>query len=89
MEFLILDSCFYQRVKKNYDQLLKWLVKAVVRGFAGDKLAPPEFRVSEKRTEREIDSLLLSAQPDLKIERQLWILHNVNHEGAVKFHKNF
>ena len=33
--------------------------RAVVTGGA-----PPEFRVSEKRTEREIDSLLLSAPPD-------------------------
>ena len=34
-------------------------------------LAPPEFGVLEKRTEREIDSLLLSAPPDLKTLRQL------------------
>ena len=33
-------------MKKNYDQLLKWLVKAVVRGGAG----APEFGVSKKRT---------------------------------------
>ena len=37
---------------------------AVLRGGTGGTLAPPEFRVSEKRTEREIDSLLLSASPD-------------------------
>ena len=37
--------------------------RAVVRGGA---LAPKEFGVSEKRTEREIDSLLLSAPSDLK-----------------------
>ena len=35
--------------------------KAVVTGGA-----PPDFGVSEKRTEREIDSLLLSAPSDLK-----------------------
>ena len=40
--------------------------RAVVRGGAGDALAPPEFGVSEKRTERELDSLLLLAPPDLK-----------------------
>ena len=34
--------------------------RAVVRGGAGGALAPPEFGVSEKRTEREMDSLLLS-----------------------------
>ena len=39
--------------------------RVVVRGGAGGALAPPEFWVSEKRTEREIDSLLLSAPPDL------------------------
>ena len=33
---------------------------------AGGALAPPEFGVSEKRTERETDSPLLSAPPDLK-----------------------
>ena len=37
--------------------------RAVVRGAA---LASLEFEVSEKRTEREIDSLLLSAPPDFK-----------------------
>ena len=47
------------------------LVRAVVRGGTGGTLAPPEFKVSEKRTEREIDSLLLSAPPNLKIEQQL------------------
>ena len=41
----------------------------------GGTLAPPEFRVSEKRTEREIDSLLLPTPPDLRVE--------------VKFPKNF
>ena len=61
--------------------------RAVVRGGTGGTLAPPEFRVSE-RTEREIDSLLLSTSLDLKIEQQLWILHKSNHEGAVKFPKN-
>ena len=40
--------------------------RAVVRGGAGDALAPPEFGALEKRTEREIDSLLLSAPPCLK-----------------------
>ena len=45
--------------------------RAVVRGGTGGTLAPPEFRVSEKRTKREIDSLLLLALPDLKIKRQL------------------
>jgi hypothetical protein len=41
---------------------------AVVRGGAGagGALAPSEFGVSGKRTEREIDSLLLSAPPDFK-----------------------
>ena len=38
----------------------------VVRGGAGVALALPEFRVAEKRTEREIDSPLLSAPWDLK-----------------------
>ena len=45
--------------------------RAVVRGGTEGTLAPPEFWVSEKRKEREIDSLVLSAPPDLKIERQL------------------
>ena len=39
--------------------------RAVVRGGAGGTLAPPAFGVLEKRTEREMDSLLLSAPPDL------------------------
>jgi hypothetical protein len=34
-------------------------------------LSTPEFGVSEERTEREIDSLLLSAPSDLKTKRQL------------------
>ena len=38
----------------------------VVRGGAEGALAPPEIRALEKRTEREIDSLLLSAPSDLK-----------------------
>ena len=38
----------------------------VVRGGAGGTIAPPEFGVLEKRTEREMDSQLLSAPPDLK-----------------------
>ena len=42
------------------------LVRAVVRGIAGGALAPLEFGVSEKRTERGIESLLLSAFPTLK-----------------------
>ena len=42
------------------------LNRADVRGGAGDNLAPPEFGVSQKRTEREMDSLLLPAPPDLK-----------------------
>ena len=37
--------------------------RAVVRGGAGDALTPPEFEFSEKRTERVMDSLLLSASP--------------------------
>ena len=37
--------------------------RAIVSGGAGDALATPEFGVLEKRTEREIDSLLLSAPP--------------------------
>ena len=36
---------------------------AVDRGGA---FAPPEFEVSEKRTEREMESPLLSAPPSLK-----------------------
>ena len=40
--------------------------RAIVRGGAGVALAPPDLGVSERRTEREIDSLLLSAPPDLK-----------------------
>jgi hypothetical protein len=39
---------------------------AVVRGGAGDAFAPPEFEVSEKRTEREMESPLQSAPPGLK-----------------------
>ena len=38
----------------------------VVRGAAGVAIALSEFRVAEKRTEREIDSPLLSAPWDLK-----------------------
>ena len=37
--------------------------RAVVRGGAGDALTPPEFEFSEKRTERVMDSQLLSASP--------------------------
>ena len=37
-----------------------------VRGGDGGPLAPPEFVVSEKRTETEMTSLLLSAPSDLK-----------------------
>jgi hypothetical protein len=37
-----------------------------LEGVLGDALAPPQFRDSENRTERQIDSLLLSAPPDLK-----------------------
>ena len=48
------------------DFVTKDLIRAVVRGGAGDTLAPPEFGVSEKRTEREKDSLLIPAPPDLK-----------------------
>ena len=51
---------------------------AVVRVGTGGTFVPPEFRVSERRTEREIDSLLLSAPPDLKNGRQLWILYKAN-----------
>ena len=36
------------------------------RGSEGALASPEEFRVSEKRTEREIGSLLLSASSDLK-----------------------
>ena len=43
------------------------LVRAVVRGIAGGALAPLEFGVSEKRTEREMKILLPSAPPCLKI----------------------
>ena len=46
---------------------------AVVRGGTGGTLTPPEFRVSERRTEREIDSLLLSAPPDLKNSSEFYI----------------
>ena len=35
-------------------------------GGAGDARAPPEFGGLEKRTEREIDNLLLQAPLDLK-----------------------
>ena len=42
-----------------------WLqYRAVVRGGAGGAISPSKFGVAEKRTEREIDSLLLSAPPD-------------------------
>ena len=37
-----------------------------LEGEGGAGEAPPEFGVSEKRTEREMDSLLLPAPPDLK-----------------------
>ena len=40
--------------------------RVVVKGGAGGALALPEFLVSEKKTEREMDSLLLSAPPGLK-----------------------
>ena len=47
--------------------ILLYKLRAVVRGGTGGALAHPEFGVSEIRTEREIvDSLLLSAPPDLK-----------------------
>ena len=36
-------------------------IRAVVRGVAEGALAPPEFEVSEKRTETKIDGILLSA----------------------------
>ena len=42
--------------------------RAVIRGGA------PEFWVSEKRTEREMDSLLLPVPPDLKTQRQLCVV---------------
>ena len=42
------------------------LYRAVVSGSAGGALAPPEFRVSEKKTERGIDYRGISAPPDLK-----------------------
>ena len=42
-----------------------WLIKGQAVVSRGG-LAPPEFGVSEKRTEREMDRLLLSAPPDLK-----------------------
>ena len=48
---------------------MKIQIRAVVRGSAGGAggaLAPPEFGVSVKRTEGEIDSLLLTAPLDLK-----------------------
>ena len=41
-------------------------MKAVVGGGSLGALALSEFGVSEKTTEREMDSLLLSAPPDLK-----------------------
>ena len=40
--------------------------RAVVTGVAEGASAPSEFGVLEKRTEREIDSLLPSAPLDLK-----------------------
>ena len=39
---------------------------AVVRGESEEALASPEFGVLENRTEREINSQLLSAHSDLK-----------------------
>ena len=41
-------------------------VRGGARGSVRGTLAPPEFGVSEKRTEREKDSLLIPAPPDLK-----------------------
>ena len=41
------------------------VARAVIKGGTG-VLATPEFGVSEKRTKRKTDSLLLSAPSDLK-----------------------
>jgi hypothetical protein len=51
-------------------KLLSFVTELPLEGGPDGILAPPEFGVSEKRTEREIDSLLLSAPDpasDLKI----------------------
>ena len=53
-----------------YSNVLGWIYiteyRAVVRVGAEEVLVPPEFGVSEKRTEREVDGQLLSAPTDLK-----------------------
>jgi hypothetical protein len=57
--------------------------RAVVTGGDGGALAPPKFGISEKRTEREMVSLLLSVPPTPKFESlttalELLILPNAN-----------
>ena len=59
-----MPQTFGKFLRKTADQII--VIRAVVRGGAGGALAPPEFGVSDKRTERELDSLLLLAPPDLK-----------------------
>ena len=53
-----------------YSDVLGWMYiteyRPVVRVGAEEVLVSPEFGVSEKRKEREIDGQLLSANSDLK-----------------------
>ena len=57
----------------QYVPLSQWAPASAVdsRG-AGGARAPPEFGGSEKRTEREIDNLLLQAPLDLKSYLRRW-----------------
>jgi hypothetical protein len=48
-----------------------FICSLVDSGIAGGARAPPEFRGSEKRTEKEIDNPLLQAPLDLKRYLQL------------------
>ena len=55
---------------------------AVVIGGARGVLAPLEFGVSEKKTEIEIDSLLISAPSDLRLTTAHG--HNLIHTTFVR-----
>ena len=63
---IIISSRKFCDKENNNSNSQRLSFRAVVRGGAGGALASPEFGVSEKRTERERDSLLLSAPSDLK-----------------------
>ena len=55
-----------QKIPEDFHEVFTPELSTVVRGGVGGALAPLEFGVSEKRTERYMESLLLSATPDLK-----------------------